>query len=410
MDIRITGKVAAALLVLSVTFCVIGSCTGRREVSEEDSDIVVKSDSAIRAANDITKELWLRAYSTTAGMDTLQLIGQLFMPAVYASNDYWTVRQVSEYAEDGIGGIVLLKGDCEGARALADTMTRAGKIRPFISIDAEWGLNMRLADAPEFPANGKISPEVSDQLMYDYGREVARECNLVGINMVLGPVLDVSAKHNGFLGKRSFGGDPDRVAELGLAYGRGLEDGNVISVAKHFPGHGSVTQDSHKQKGLIDGSLQRLDSVDLLPFRRWIESGLSGVMVGHLAVPSIDSKMYPAAVSKTVINDLLREDLGFRGLVITDAMNMLGAEGYGADMAIKAGADIIVAPADTHREIERVLQSLRDGSLGMENVREKVRRILFYKYLIEDDTNVTLKEYHLDNEDVRKLQKELGGE
>lgn len=226
-----------------------------------------------------------------------------------------------------------------------------------------------------------ISPAADDRLMYDYGSELARECRLLGINMVLGPVVDVSVP-GGFMNRRSFGNDPVRVADLAIAYARGLEDGDVISVAKHFPGHGSVTADSHRRKGVIERSLNEMDSVDLYPFRRWIEQHLSGVMVGHLAVPSIDSEMRPAAVSHTVITDLLRDDLGFSGLVLTDALNMRGAEGYGALDAVRAGADIIVAPDGTFDEMRSIVRAVNDGTLSEQTLDGHVRRILFYKYLL----------------------------
>ncbi|MDE5644477.1 MAG: hypothetical protein K2I45_02420, partial [Muribaculaceae bacterium] len=276
--------------------------------------------------------------------------------------------------------IVLLKGDTRGESVLAASLSAWSRVMPFVAIDAEWGLAMRLADAPGFPANGSISPEADEQLMYDYGRELARECRLIGIDMVLGPVVDVAVP-GGLMRRRSFGEDPRRVADLALAYARGLEDGGVLSVAKHFPGHGSVSADSHVRKGVIERSLHEMDSIDLYPFRRWVEQRLSGVMAGHLAVPSIDPDMRPAAVSPTVITDLLRDDLGFSGLVLTDALNMKGAEGYGAADAVMAGADIIVAPASTFREVESVVRAVESGTIAEADIDTHVRRILFYKYL-----------------------------
>lgn len=358
------------LLTVTVTACVN---SGKRGDAEE---IQVREP----AKYDLTAEAQAWADSVTAEMDTLRLASQIFMPAVYAQADQFTVSQVREYALEGIGGVVFLKGTSREARALADSMASVSQVPPFIAIDAEWGLNMRLKDAPAFPANGRLAPDVEDQLMYDYGREVSRECRQLGINMVLGPVLDVS-DNNRFIGARSFGSDPERVAALGLAYGRGLMDGNVLPVAKHFPGHGMVSRDSHKSKGVINASLQRLDTVDLVPFRKWSESSMPAVMAGHLAVPAIDSEMRPAAVSRTVLSDLLRSDLRFKGLVLTDAMNMLGAEGYTACDAVKAGADIIIAPADTRREINGIMEGVRNSALKLSDLRDRVSRILFYKYL-----------------------------
>lgn len=353
---------------------VAASCGGRKPAAPEPADIAPE-------VADITAEAQVWADSVSAGMTLRQKVSQMFMPALYASDDYWTLRQVREYADSSIGGVVLLKGDVRGATAIADTLSGAAGIGAFVAIDAEWGLAMRLADAPQFPDNQSISPGVDDQLMYDYGRELARECRLLGINMVLGPVVDVSVP-GGFMRRRSYGDDPRRVADLALAYARGLEDGDVVSVAKHFPGHGSVSADSHKGKGVIERSLNEMDSIDLYPFRKWIEQRLSGIMVGHLAVPSIDSEMRPAAMSRTVITDLLRDDLGFSGLVLTDAINMKGAEGLGSVEAIKAGADIIVAPTSTRREIEDVVAAVGSGEIAEATIDAHVRRILFYKYLL----------------------------
>ena len=330
---------------------------------------------------DLTAEAMQWADSVTMCMDTARLGAQVLMPALYARDDPWTVALLQRYAQEGIGGIILLKGTVEEARTLADSMRRVSAVDPFVAIDAEWGLNMRLADAPKFPANGRLSPKVQDQLMYDYGREVARECRQIGINMVLGPVLDVT-RRDSYVGVRSFGSDPRRVSDLGLAYGKGLSGGGVMPVAKHFPGHGTVRTDSHKGKGVIDGSLQRLDTVDLVPFRAWSAAGMPAVMVGHLAVPAIDSKMLPAAVSSTIISDLLRGDLRFSGLVLTDAMNMLGAEGYTAADALRAGSNLILAPADTHGELAGITESVRQGTLPLDTLRQRVRLILFHKYLL----------------------------
>lgn len=363
------------ILLGCITFILLaGSCN--RKTRDNDASQQNKIE-----ISDLTKEADAWADSVCASLTLEQKAAQLFMPALYARGDRYTFRQLQEYAEWGIGGILLLKGDTIGAISVIDSLRAKSKVMPFVAIDAEWGLAMRLADTPKFPVNSKIGPSADDQLMYDYGREVARECRIIGINMVLGPVVDVSGPRS-FMPFRSFGDDPQRVADLAIAYARGLEDGNVISVAKHFPGHGSVSSDSHHRKGVISRSLNEMDSIDLYPFKKWVEQRLTGVMVGHLAVPSIDSQMLPAAVSPTVINDLLRNDLGFTGLVITDAINMKGAEGYTGADAVKAGADIIIAPGDTYTQIKEVVEAVNNGTLSPQVLDDRVKRILFFKYLV----------------------------
>ncbi|MDE6770589.1 MAG: hypothetical protein K2J78_12775, partial [Muribaculaceae bacterium] len=322
------------------------------------------------------------ADSLLANMSLEQRVGQCFMPTIFSRCDSVTLTRLQDYiGRLQVGGVVLLKGDLRSAAEMAVMVSNA-PVAMFTAIDAEWGLGMRLIDAPNFPRNGQLAPTADEQILFDYGREVARECRRVGINMVLGPVVDVVATPRGVIGSRSFGSDPKRVADLGVAYARGVESGDVLSVAKHFPGHGSPTGDSHKTLPMIGRSLHQLDSIDLYPFRSYINAGLSGIMVGHLAVPAIDPDALPAAVSPVVIQDLLREELGFRGLVLTDALNMGGAEGHGAKSAFLAGADIVVGPSDTEYEIAAVVEAVKSGEIDEGVIADHCRRILFYKGLL----------------------------
>lgn len=301
------------------------SCVSRQgnDVGREMPQSTHGADSvAITMAGnaDLTAMARHMADSVLEGMTLEQRVGQCFMPTLYAREV--TARRLCEYISDlHVGGVVLLKGDLNSAAVLSGIGASA-EVPLFMAIDAEWGLGMRLEDAPYFPRNGQLGSRADEELMYDYGRELARECRRVGINMVLGPVVDVAHNIGGVIGSRSFGADPQRVADLGVAYARGVESGRVVSVAKHFPGHGSPEGDSHKSLPVISRSLHQLDSIDLYPFKSYIDSGLSGVMVGHLAVPAIDPKSMPAAVSPVVIKDLLKGEMGFRGLVLTDALNM----------------------------------------------------------------------------------------
>ncbi len=368
MKLQFFATILASLLLAG------GGCAQSRQKAGAESD----TDSA-RIISDITEEVTSRADSAIRLMSREQKAAQLFLPAIYSSDDPYTLRKIKEYAEAGIGGLILLKGDSKAAATIADSMYRWSRIPPFIAIDAEWGLAMRLKDAPDFPANSKISDRADEAIMFEYGTEVARECRLLGINMVLGPVLDITSEGS-YIGRRSLGTDTTRVSELAIAYARGLESGNVMSVAKHFPGHGAASGNSHRVKPRIEKSLQSLDSIDLQPFRKYIGQRLSGIMVGHMAFPAIDPQMLPAAVSRTVITDLLRNDMGFNGLVLTDAMNMLGAEGYGADKAIAAGADIILAPADTRREINNILRAIETGEITESQLDTHIHKILSKKY------------------------------
>ena len=345
-----------------------------KEESSSTIDVITEKPT------DLTGPAMEKADSILSRLTLEQKAAQLIIPALYASDDFFTLRAVGNYGEKGIGGVILLKGTSEAAAMIADSLTRCSSVRPLIAIDAEWGLGMRLSDEPIYPLNSEIREGVTEDEMYDYGRTVGQQCNRIGINMVLGPVLDV-AERGSFMGKRSYGPDPVRVSDLSIAYSRGLESMGVMSVAKHFPGHGSA-RDSHKIKPVIDRTIGQMDSIDLYPFRKFIAAGLSAVMVGHLAVPAVDPDMKPAAVSHAVITGLLIEQLGFRGLVLTDAMNMGGAEGNGADKALEAGADLILAPESTDREIRLIKRAVQDGRLTQERLDSSVRKVLFYKSLM----------------------------
>lgn len=376
-----------SILLIAVICALLSSC-GRGEggaqntIAGDDTSSVETSYGVIAGNTDLTSYAMHLADSALSCMTLEQKVGQCFMPSILTSVDTGNIEKLRRYVSDcHVGGIVLLKGTLKSAASMADMVKRA-EVPLFVAIDAEWGLGMRLEDAPRFPRNGALGPGANELLLYDYGNEVARECRRVGINMVLGPVVDVTDNPGGVIGSRSFGGDPHLVADMGVAYAKGVENGGVMSVAKHFPGHGSPQGDSHVSLPVIKRSLHQLDSIDLYPFRSYIDAGLSGVMVGHLAVPAIDPHVMPAAVSPVVIQDLLRGELGFKGLVLTDALNMGGIEGYGASEAIMAGADIVVGPADTRGEIEKVVRMVRSGRIGIDVIDDRVRRILFRKFLI----------------------------
>ena len=314
-------------------------------------------------------------------------IGQTIMPSISSRADEFSIREYRRMIEDyHIGGIVLLEGDVESARKLSEIGSMA-KIPLFVSIDAEWGLGMRLKEASSYPRNGRISKDADDNLLYDYGRTVAKECRNIGINMVLGPVVDISGLYEGIIKSRSFGSDPKKVSEYGVAYAKGLESERVISVAKHFPGHGSSVIDSHKGVAKVNKSITELDSIDLLPFRQYIKSGLSGIMVGHISVPSLSPDGIPAAVSNDILTDLLRGEMGFKGLVITDAFNMGGANGFSASQALSAGADIVLSPKDISKEIKEIIDLIESGEMDPQIINERCRRILFVKalFLIVND-------------------------
>lgn len=376
------------LLILPLTAATLSACSGRGKLTAEDSAAITDSIAAAQAAeaNAFTEEAWQWADSLLDTMTEEEMAGQLYMPAMYALDTPAELARLTRYAREmKTGGIVLLKGDLKGAAVICDSLRALtqGGAGYFVAVDAENGLRMRFPDAPEFPWSREMGHLTDDQLMYEFGREIARECREVGIGMVLGPVLDVVPGEgaHGIMRRRSLGSDPKRVADLAVAYARGVEDGGVITVAKHFPGHGAATADSHLTLPEVNNDAARMDSVDLYPFRKYSDELLSGVMVGHLSAPALDSVRRPAIVSDIVMRDVLRGRIGFGGLVLTDALNMEGSLGVSGWQAIAAGADMVLAPSDTEKEIRQTIEAIHDGKLTTETVANRVRRILFFKYL-----------------------------
>lgn len=355
-------------VICFIAFIIVLSSCRRGNIIIED---VIESD--------YTDEAYAWADSILGSMTEEERIGQLLMPAVMSVADEITIDKIDKYvANQHIGGLLLLGGNMQSAEEICSYVKEITSVTPLLAIDAEWGLAMRFPEAEEFPKNNLLS-EKDEQYMYDYGNEIAHQCRQLGINMVLGPVLDV-ARPKSYISYRSFGSDADKVASLGVAYAKGLEDGRVISVAKHFPGHGSTKADSHKTLPLVELDSLALDSIDLKPFKSYIQSALSGIMIGHLSVPALDKSGASTSVSKAIIHKLLRNKIGFEGLIISDALNMEGASGISALEAIKAGADIVIAPANTSESYNEILNAVKSRNLSINVVNDRCRRILFHKY------------------------------
>ena len=263
-------------------------------------------------------------------MDRMSLkerVGQLFVytiaPQTNKPNRDLLRRVVQEYK---VGALLFSGGAVPDQVQLTNVAQQMASVPLLITFDGEWGLTMRLKGTTSFPRNMVLGCIRDDGLIYEYGREVARQCREIGVHVNFAPVADVNVNpENPVINTRSFGENPANVARKVVAYARGLEAGRVLSVSKHFPGHGDTDVDSHKALPLLPFTKERLDSVELYPFRQVVRSGLGGVMVGHLEVPSVEpQKGLPSSLSRRVVTDLLTRELGFEGLVFTDALAMQG--------------------------------------------------------------------------------------
>lgn len=299
------------------------------------------------AASMLSAESAAWADSVMSGLTMRERIAQLFVPRLdITDNDAGFAQLKKAVQTDGMGGILLGKGTVESYAALINRAQQTANVPLMVTLDGEWGLSMRVGGTPRFPHNMALGAAGDEGLLYAYGREMARQCRLMGIQVNFAPVLDVNSNPaNPVIGYRSFGEDPELVGRLGAAYCRGLLEGGVLPVGKHFPGHGDTSTDSHKTLPLVGHTVAQLLNADIRPFVTAIEAGMPSVMVGHLKVPALDPSGTPASLSYPIITELLQNQLGFDGLIFTDALAMKGASREGENncvSALLAGADVLL--------------------------------------------------------------------
>lgn len=319
-------------------------------------------------------------------LNTEEQLAQLIMPIVYPSQDTQAIkREEQRFNKFKWGGILYQKGLMAHQLIMNKRLQQISSIPLLIALDGEWGLYMRLKDAPRFPRNLGLGLAGDAQMLYEYGREIARECRLMGIHVNFAPTVDVNINPlNPVIGSRSFGSTTNVVSQLSEAYALGLEDGGVLSVAKHFPGHGDTSEDSHKTLPIVQATRKRLELVELAPFKHYINSGLGGIMTAHLRVPALENRSIPSSLSPNVCTDLLKKDLGFQGLIFTDGLEMEGVQtqslGDIGVAALLAGNDILLGPASPEAQLNNLVLAYWDGRLPAKLIEEKVRKVLAYKY------------------------------
>ena len=296
-------------------------------------------------------------------------------------------RQAKEFSERmngyGVGGVCFFVGTAERQVQMTRQFQRDAKVPLFVCIDGEWGLGMRLKDMYSFPRNaefGKLPPE-ADSIVYRMGEEIGRQCRQMGVHINFAPVVDINSNPmNPVIGTRSFGTDRERVAQLGIMYALGQQSQGVMATAKHFPGHGDTDADSHLELPVINHTREYIDTVDTYPFRRLVEAGVEGVMVAHLQVNALDPTR-PSSLSPIVIDSLLRREMGFDGLVVTDGLDMKGVTntyglGNGELEALKAGNDILLLPPDVPQAIKVIASEARRDTAVLRMVDYHCRRVL----------------------------------
>ncbi|MDP5168870.1 MAG: glycoside hydrolase family 3 [Bacteroidia bacterium] len=325
--------------------------------------------------------------STLATLTPRQQMAQLLHIAGWSNrgqeHEEDLLRLIEHY---GIGGIIFFQGTPERQLELTRRYQAASSVPLLISIDAEWGLGMRLDDSLSFPHQIALGAIQNDQLIYDMGRDLGQQCRRMGIHMNFAPCVDVNVEAtNPVIGFRSFGSDPQLVARKAKAYMEGLQDAGILAVAKHFPGHGDTAVDSHHDLPTLPHSMVRLEKIEFFPFRQLIRDGVSAIMPGHLRVPAIDNRPHiGGTLSAPLIQDVLKKHLGFEGLVVTDALDMKGVTKHHppGDIELKAfqaGNHILLFPSDVRVALIRLERALENGEIDLGDLRNRCRHILAVK-------------------------------
>lgn len=341
---------------------------------------------AIPMMNAQTQSQWIEQQYDAMTLE--EKVGQLFMVAAYSNKNESHVQELEKLVTDNkIGGVIFFQGGPYRQAKITNRLQAQSTIPLFVGIDAEWGLSMRLDSTHAYPYNMTLGAIQDYDLITKVGEQMGEQANRMHINFMFGPVVDVNINpKNPIIGVRSYGEDQHQVALHAVAFKNGVESQGVLATAKHFPGHGDTSADSHHSLPYIGFSRKRLDEVELYPYRKLIQSGLSSVMVAHLEVNAIEPKKgLPTSLSYKTITDLLRNELKFEGLAFTDALNMKGvtrnkSAGQVDLEAFKAGNDILLFSENVPLGIQKIVQAVKNGEISEERLAESVKRILRYKY------------------------------
>ena len=341
------------------------------------------SNSDIKKAND-----WVDKTYNSLSQD--EKLGQLFIVALYTNKGEEFINQIRNIVKnDKIGGLILMQDDAAREINLVNEFQSQSKVPLMIGMDAEWGVFQRIAKAHKYPWAITLGAIQDKNLITEMSAKIAEDCKRMGINWDFAPVVDVNTNpNNPIIGNRSFGSDVNNVVNSALAYSNGLQDNRILAAIKHFPGHGDTDKDSHLDLPVVSHNLERLEKIEIAPFKALMNKGIGGVMVAHLSVPSLENeKGIPASVSKKIVTGLLKEKLGYKGLIITDALNM-GAvankfkAGELDAMAFKAGNDIMLFSQDVATGKKLIQQAIDKGEISQNRVEESVKKILLTKYYL----------------------------
>ena len=358
-------------------------------------------------------ENYVWADSLLATLSLEEKIGQLIMVTSVPEQGVKNEKQIEKWiTNQHIGGVLFLKTTPYALAVRAKNYQNSAKVPLFIAIDGENGLSFRLDSVVHYPYAMGLGALNNDSLLYRMGREVGQQCKTLGINLNFAPVADVNSNpENPVINYRSFGENPYKVSEKCWQFAHGMQDENLLVTAKHFPGHGDTGYDSHQTLPVINKNYNELNSLELIPFRRAVKGGINGIMSAHISLPLIDNSRRPATLSEKIMTRILRDSIGFDGLVFSDGMNMKGitntfSEADAAVKALKSGVDVLEFVLDPARVIRTVARAVRKGIISEATVNNKCRKVLLAKAWTGAKKNKLIKLNMLTN-DLNKSEYRL---
>ncbi|MCX7615470.1 MAG: beta-N-acetylhexosaminidase [Clostridiales bacterium] len=379
------------LLIIFIPICILiifSACTSKTRPAPQGSP------SKDHAGLPITPHQKSKAEIMLSSMTTEQKAGQLLMvPFSGTSITHETEKHFSDHL---LSNVILFSAnipDSKTAKQLTMEIQSLSEkltgMKALISIDQEGGRVVRIRDqVTVFPSARKIGMTGDPKNAYTAGYVTAKQLLRLGINFNLAPVFDVDTnKNNPVIGDRAYSNDPKKVAEFALQFAKGSNDGGMPACAKHFPGHGDTSVDSHKELPILNFDRKRLDSIELYPFKQAVDQKIDAILAGHIACPALDESGLPASLSKKILTDLLRNEYRYNGLILTDSMDMAAITSHfspekAAVLAVTAGADMLIAPSDpkTQEIMQKgLLDAIKNGELPLERLNDAVLHILFLK-------------------------------
>ena len=346
------------------------------------------SDSPLDASSKSLQKVWVD--STYNSLSLKQKIGQLYMVQVFSNQDETSMKAIlNQIKKHHIGGLIYSRGGPVRQVLLNNKLQAVSKVPLLIGMDAEWGLNMRLDSTFAFPWNMTLGAIKDLDLIRQTGKHIGEHCKRIGVHFNFAPVVDINTNpKNPIIGVRSFGEQKEVVTSHSLALMEGMQSSGIMANAKHFPGHGDTDSDSHKTLPTISFTKERIDSLELFPYKSLFSKGLSSVMVAHLNVPSLDDRSnYPSSLSYPIVTELLKKRLGFKGLIFTDALDMKGVSNFSNSgkvdlQAFLAGNDVILMSLDVGQGIRTLEKAVKSGDISRERLAHSVKKILSAKYKV----------------------------